>query len=65
MQFKFQLKSSIHAEVFNILVNSRWRPAAILDLQNFGLLMKFSNFRYAKVYAIKISAKKLNPRGGY
>jgi len=57
MQFKFQPKSSIHAEVINILVYPRWRPAAILDFQNFVLLMKFSNFCYAKVYAVQISAK--------
>ena len=52
-------------EVINILVNRRWRPAAILGFQNFALLMNFSNFCYAKVYAVQISAKKLNPRGSY
>jgi len=61
----FSQKSSIHAEVINILVNPRWRPAAILDFQNFAFLMKFSNFCYAKVYAVQISAKKLNPCGSY
>ena len=65
MQFKFQPKSSIHAEVINILVNPRWRPAAILDFQNFAFLMKFSKFCYAKVYAVQISAKKLNKCGSY
>ena len=57
MQFKFQPKSSINAEVINILVNPRWRPAAIINFQNFALLMKYSNFCYAKVYAVHISAK--------
>ncbi len=31
--------------------------------QNLALLMKFSNFPYAQVYAFQISAKKLNPGG--
>jgi len=61
----FRQKSSIHAEVISILVNQRWRTAAILDFQNFAFLMKFSNFCYAKVYADQISAKKLNPCGSY
>jgi len=65
MQFKYQPKCSIHAEVINILVNPRWRPAAILDFQNFEFLMTFSNFGYTKVYAVQISAKKLNPCGSY
>jgi len=65
MQFKFQPKSSIHAKVINISVNPRWRPAAILDFENFSFLMKFSNFCFAKVYAVQISAKKLNPRESY
>ena len=65
MQFKFQPKSSIHAEVINILVNPRWRPAAIFDFQNFALLMKFSNFCYARVHAVQSSTKKLNLGGSY
>ena len=56
----FSQKSSIHAEVIHILVNSRWRPAAILDFQNIAILVKFSIFCYAKVCAVQISAKKLN-----
>ncbi len=65
IQSKFQPKSSIHAEVINILANPRWWPAAILDFENFAFLMKFSNFGYAKVYAVQISAKNLNPCESY
>ena len=36
--------------------------AAILNFENFVFLLKFSNFCYAKAYAVQISAKKLNPR---
>ncbi len=64
-QFKLQPKSSIHAEVINILVNSRWRPGAILDFHYFAYFITFSKFCYAKVYSIQISAKNLNPRGSY
>jgi len=32
--------------------------AAILDFQNIAILVKFSNFCYAKVCAVQISAKK-------
>jgi len=39
--------------------------AAILDFQNLAFLMKFSNFPYPQVYAVQISAKKLNPGGSY
>ncbi len=49
----------MHAEFINVLVNQRWRPAAILDFQKFAFLMEFSNFCYAKVYTVQISAKKL------
>ncbi len=55
----------MHAEFINVLVNPRWRPAAISYFQNFAFPMKFSNFCYAKVYAVQISAKKLNPCGSY
>ena len=65
MQFKFQPKSPIDAEVINILVNPRWWPDAILDFQNVAFLMKYSNFSYTKVYAVQISAKKVNKHGSY
>ncbi len=64
-ELKFGKYCFIHAEISNIFRNPRWRTAAILDFQNFALLMKFSNFGYAKVYAVQISAKKLNPRGKF
>jgi len=36
-----------------------------LGFSNFALLMKYSIFRYAKVYAVQISAKKLKKCGSY
>ncbi len=39
--------------------------AAILGFQNFAFLIKLSNLCYAKVDAVQISAKKLNPCGSY
>ena len=59
---KFGENCFIHEEIINIFRNPRWRPAAILDSENFAFLVKFSNFCYAKVYSVQISAKKLNPR---
>jgi len=40
MQFKFQPKSSIHAEVINILVNPRWRrpPSWIFKISHFWII---------------------------
>ncbi len=65
MQFKFQPKSSINAEAINILVNPRCRRQPYSIFQNLSFLVIFSNFCDAKVYAVQISAKKLNPRGSY
>jgi len=61
----FSQKAQSMRKLLTILVYPRWRPAAILDFQHFALLMKFSNSCYAKVYAVQISAKKLNPCGSY
>ena len=53
MQFKFQPKSSIHAEVINVLVNPRWRPPPSWIFQNLAFLMKFSNFLMPKYIQFK------------
>ena len=56
-QLKFQPKSSIRTEVINILVKSKMAAAAILDFQNFALLMKFSNICYARYTWFKLQPK--------
>ena len=47
----------IHVEIINIFFKSKMAASSILNFQNFAFLMKFSNFCYAKVCAVQISAK--------
>jgi len=58
-------KAQSMQQLLTFMVNPRWRSAAILNFQNFALLTKFSNLCCAKVYAVQISAKKLNHCGSY
>jgi len=61
----FSQKAQFGRKLLTFFVNPRWRPPPSWIFQNLAFLMKFSNFPYAEVYTVQISAKKLNPCGSY